>query len=87
MRRIRTADRVHHLPSGETLVVAYADYETGKLAPCGWPDSEVDISDCKMAIRASDEEFLELVADLAVSGDRRGEIATRIAARDMKAPA
>lgn len=28
----------------ETWCVAYADHESGKLAPAGWPDCEVDLS-------------------------------------------
>lgn len=77
-RRIRTADHVHHKPSGEEWVVGFADYETGYLAPLGWPDCDAKISDCDLIKAADDEEYTDTLARISVSGDRRGRRAMEI---------
>lgn len=74
---MRTADHVFHEPSGETWVVAWADEETGRMAPCGWPTCEAMIADCRVVKVASDEESAELVD--ALSRSQRSD-ATRAAA-------
>lgn len=80
---IRTGDTVVHRPSGEKWTVAYADYETGRLAACGYPDGEARIADCDLVKACSDHEYMDLIAELAVSGDRRGERAARIASKEI----
>lgn len=76
--RIRCGDVVHHRPSGEDWVVAYADYETGDLSAFGWPDSIGRLADCDMVRRASDEEHAGYVARTAGELDRRGAIIQRL---------
>lgn len=81
--RIRCGDHVLHRPSGETWVVAYADYGTGELSACGWPDSIARISDCDLVKVASEQEHTDLLAKLIESGDRRGRVAERIYCPDV----
>jgi hypothetical protein len=81
--KFRTADHILHKPAGEKWVVAYADHDAGHLAPMGWPDCEAKISDCEIVKAATDDEYLDAIADLAVSGDRRAKKATQIAAREI----
>lgn len=82
--RIRTGDTVLHRPTGETWTVAYADHANGYLAACGYPDGEARIADCDLLKACSDHDYLDLLAELSVSGDRRGERATRIAAIEIE---
>lgn len=77
--RLRTGDVVHHKPSGEDWVLAYADYGTGKLSPCGWPECEGEIRDCTLVNAATDEESEGLVGRLVAIGERRGRRAYEIA--------
>lgn len=77
--RLRTGDTVHHKPSGEEWVVAYADYSTGKLSPCGWPECEAEIMDCSLVRAAPDQESAALLDRLVASGERRGRRAKEIA--------
>lgn len=65
---MRTGDHVFHRPSGETWVVAWADYSTGYMAPCGWPTCQAKISDCEIVRRSTDAECNTLVELLAKSG-------------------
>lgn len=65
---MRTADHVFHKPSGETWVVAWADHETGYMAPCGWPECQAMINDCTVIYKATDEESAALARRLADSG-------------------
>lgn len=74
---IRTGDIVRHA-SGEEWVVAWADYSTGDMAPCGWPECQARIADCTLSKRASDTECAELAASLAASGRRDAHRATAI---------
>lgn len=58
----------------ETWCVAYADHESGKLAPAGWPDCEVDLSTCELVRSATDEQHeahVKLWADRVDQRDRR----------------
>lgn len=55
-KRIRCGDHVFHRPSGEKWVVAYADYESGKLAWMGWPNGTADLADCELVQSADDEK-------------------------------
>lgn len=79
--KIRTGDRVFHRPSEETWVVAYADYATGKLSACGWPDSEAAIADCDLLATVSEDEYRDLLAKLT---ERRGDRARAIAAQEER---
>lgn len=54
--RIRCGDIVRHRPTGETWVVAYADYERDELAWQGWPDGCARLHDCELVEPCSDEE-------------------------------
>lgn len=76
--RIRTGDHVYHKPSEEEWVVAFADYETGSLAPLGWPDCEAKIADCELLKAVDDDGYMNWLADLSVSSDRRGKRAMEI---------
>lgn len=78
--KLRTGDHVYHIPSGETWVVAWADYESGDMAPCGWPESMARISDCAVLKKADDAESAELVECLSKSGRRDAHRAARIRA-------
>lgn len=66
--RIRCGDAVLHKPTGETLLVAYADYETGDFSWSGWPDGIGRISDCEIKRIATDSEHAEHVAQWLASG-------------------
>lgn len=78
---MRTADIVFHRPSEETWVVAWADEETGDMAPCGWPTCQARIADCDLVKAATDAEFWELVERVAASGRTDAGRAHRIAER------
>ncbi|MFI0399622.1 MAG: hypothetical protein ACH34X_11100 [Thiolinea sp.] len=57
-----TGDTVFHKPSQETWLVVYADYKTGKLSWCGWPQGgEADISDCTLIKKATSEEMQQMI--------------------------
>lgn len=79
-RPMRTGDHVHHAPSGETWVVAWADHKTGYMAPCGWPECQAKISDCTITKRATDDECADLIKQLRESSRRDADNAARIAA-------
>ncbi|MBX3583601.1 MAG: hypothetical protein KF810_17075 [Rhizobiaceae bacterium] len=83
--KMRTGDHVLHRPSQETWVVAWADYETGYMAPCGWPTCQARIDDCDIVKDATDEESAQIVAALAISGRTDAHKATQIADRSVSA--
>lgn len=64
---IDTGDRVLHVPSGETWLVAYVDGD--RLAACGWPFSLVPVDDCRRVKKATADERTKLLHDMAESGD------------------
>jgi hypothetical protein len=78
---MRTADIVYHEPSGEKWVVAWADPETGYMAPCGWPTCQARIEDCRIIETATDEKSAELVKKLSTSGRADAGKAAEIAGR------
>lgn len=85
--RIDTADAVYHIPTGEEWLVAYADYDTGKMSWCGWPDGEAEIADCELRHKATVGAKLKLLAQLAGSQSvRRAAYAKRQLAK-VDAPA
>ena len=69
----RCGDTVHHRPSGEDWLVAYADPARDELAWCGWPPGVAKLSDCTLVRRCSDEEHAALVAQILrmPGGDHR----------------
>jgi hypothetical protein len=69
---IDTADVVKHGPTGETWTVAYVQGD--RLAWCGWPEGEAQLSDCKLVKAATDEDrikLLNVLADISNQGDSR----------------
>lgn len=78
---MRTGDSVYHIPSQEEWVVAWADYQSGYMAPCGWPECEAKIVDCVVVRRANDAEADKLIRDLEKSGRRDASRARRLVAR------
>lgn len=81
---MRTADHVLHRPSGETWVVGWADHESGRMAPCGWPTCEALISDCEIVKVATDDESAKLVAEFSASGRSDAHRAKAIADRSAQ---
>ena len=77
---MRTADIVHHIPSGEEWVVAWADHRSGYMAPCGWPTCQARIADCTVIRAASDEEAKGLIEAMSKSGRTDAHRAAEIAA-------
>ena len=64
---IDTADHVLHEPSGETWVVAYV--EGDRLAWCGWPEGEAALADCTLTKKATAEQRIKLLRDMAACGN------------------
>lgn len=77
---MRTGDHVHHKPSGEDWLVAWADHSAGYMAPCGWPTCQARIEDCEVTKTATDQESDALVEQLARSGRSDAQIAAAIRA-------
>lgn len=71
--KIRCGDHVHHGPSNEEWVVAWADYATDDLAWCGWPNGIARISDCTRIKRATDDEHRSQLAQVLECGDSRAD--------------
>lgn len=80
--RIRCGDHVHHTLSGEDWVVAWADYETGDLAWCGWPNGMARISDCTLIMAVTDEQHAERLSGVLKCGDSRADRARRLYGAD-----
>ncbi len=80
--KIRCGDHVHHAPSGETWVVAWADDATDDLAWCGWPNGMARLSDCTLVRAATDEEHAERLATVLICGDSRASRARRLYVRE-----
>lgn len=78
---MRTGDHVYHFPSEETWVVAWADPQSGYMAPCGWPTCQARIEDCQIVKTATDEEAKDLISRLSSSGRTDARKAAEIAAR------
>jgi len=62
---IDTADHVLHKPSGDQWLVAYAT-ET-EVIPCGWPLSYAKKEDCDLIKKATPEQKLQLLNEIAAS--------------------
>ncbi len=68
---IDTADHVFHIPTGEVWVTAFV--RNGKLACCGWPLSMEPIENFLVHKKASEDERMKLLEDMAnmSEGDAR----------------
>lgn len=66
--QIRTGDIVLHHPSGEEWVVAWADHQSGYMAPCGWPTCQAKIEDCAIIKAVDDAASDKMVDELSRSG-------------------
>lgn len=89
-RKIRCGDHVLHRPTGESWVVAYADYETGRLAWAGYPDGTAAIADCELTKAACDGEHKLAVAEWAAfgnEGDHRRSAVLRLYGTALYVPA
>lgn len=69
--RLRCGDVVKHGPTGEEWLVAYADYERGRLSRYGWPEGFADLSDCTLVRAATDAEHEQAVREWAASNARK----------------
>ncbi len=79
--QIRCGDAVRHKPSGQTWLVAYADYENDTLSATGWPESINVLSDCERVRVATDEEHEKHVSewlDTPHSPDHRPGVVRRL---------
>jgi hypothetical protein len=61
--QIDTGDYVKHEPSGEHWVVACVDGEY--LHWCGWPEGDAKLADCTLLQKATPEQRLKLLKELA----------------------
>lgn len=66
--QMRTGDIVRHRPSGEEWLVAWADHQSGYMAPCGWPTCQAKIEDCTVVLMADDAANDKLIDELSRSG-------------------
>lgn len=75
MDTIDTGDVVFHTPTGETWTVAYV--VDGRLAWCGWPNGEAALVDCVLVRKATVDDRLRLLVDMAniTGNDSRGRYA------------
>lgn len=88
---IDTGDSVKHGPTGETWVVAFV--ENDRLAWCGWPEGFADLADCTLVRKATPEQRVKLLREMAAEGrtrDRRWRAARASLEREgipLEAPA
>jgi len=78
---IDTGDHVLHGPTGETWVVAYVRGD--RLAWFGWPEGEAALSDCTLVRKASVDERMSWLRDMAASNGRRGQYARQRLGDDL----
>ena len=62
---IDTGDIVLHRPSGERWLVAYV--RDDRVAWCGWPEGEAQLTDCELITKASAQGKSKLLQQLADS--------------------
>lgn len=60
---IDTGDTVFHRPTAERWLVACVDGE--ELHWCGWPEGRAKLSDCKLVRKASPEQRVDMLHNLA----------------------
>ncbi len=58
----RCGDTVHHRPTGDTWIVAYADPSRDELSWFGWPDGAAKLSDCDVVERCTAAEHAAAVS-------------------------
>lgn len=87
MTTIDTADAVLHQPTGEVLLVAYAD--DTYLRWCGWPPVSALLEDCSLVRKATPDQRKSLLCQLAGSsdGDLRRYARERLEAEASSKPA
>lgn len=61
--QIETGDTVRHIPTGEKWLVAFVQGEN--LSWCGWPEGWAKVSDCILIKKATAEERLKLLREMA----------------------
>jgi hypothetical protein len=76
--RFGIADRVYRRPTGETWLLAYADFETGDLSWLGWPEGRARISDCDLVEPATETTRLYWATQLERSSLPRAGVARRL---------
>lgn len=81
---IDTGDVVRHGPTGEEWLVAYVDGQ--HLAWCGWPSGHALVSDCTLVKKATPEERIALLRQLATSQHPGRTRAQRALEREGVAP-
>jgi len=59
---MRIGDTVHHIPSGESWILARVDDR--HVYPLGWPCCRADRSDCTLIEECSDAEHRNLISRL-----------------------
>lgn len=69
-QKIRAGDHVFHKPSGETWTVADVNYESRRLAWCGWPPGQALLDDCELVYQATDREHEWVLRDVQEAGRR-----------------
>lgn len=78
---IDTGDAILHSPSGETWLVAYCDH--GYVCCCGWPESLAKVEDCELKRKATPEQRISLLKQMAESNrDSRGSYARATLAKE-----
>ena len=87
-RPIRTGDHVYHAPTGERWTVAYADYATGYLSWCGWPEGRARIEDCQVVQASGETESWALVEEIAATlgSDHRARYCRRLLRERKQGP-
>lgn len=68
---IDTGDHVRHGPTGEDWVVRYVRGD--RLAWCGWPPGEANLSDCALIRKATPEERVAAQVEVARQRGAFGE--------------
>lgn len=86
----RAGDTVKHQPSGEVWMLA-CDQSHGDVLPAGWPETLAKATDCELVERATDDERLEMLTNVAKAnaGLRSGlarEQLSEVAARLVEPP-
>lgn len=75
--QIDTGDIVRHEPTGEEWTVGYIDETADRLAWVGWPPGFAKLSDCTFVERATPEERLWLLREMAKSDGHLASYAQR----------
>ena len=79
---IDTGDAVHHKPTGEDWLVACVDGD--KLYWLGWPEGRAELADCELRKKATPEDRMMWLRELAKTGRDESGARTRIARRQLQ---